>query len=194
MSLLNELLTDWKYVRDGVIAEVENLPDDKFATAPAGLPRTPLELANHIVEVARMMVGELTNPKGDFQRKGYFDLISEYAQEGDVASQLEGPTGAPHDAVQRRARVVLRDHHVPRLAPHLAMVGKVAPPRGAARRHVREALVPAAIVAEFEIGSVGPDGPEGNDVAAPEPLAPVEPAEVGDLAAQGRDRHQFELT
>ncbi len=85
MSLLKELLTDWKYVRDGVIAEIKNLPDDKFDRAPAGLPRTPLDLANHIVEVARMMVGELTNPKGDFQRKGYFDLIKEYARDGDVA-------------------------------------------------------------------------------------------------------------
>ena len=89
MSLLNELLTDWKYVRDGVIAEVRNLPDDKFDRAPAGLPRTPHDLVNHIVEVARMMVGELTNPSGDFQRKGYFDLISEYAQEGDVAKSKD---------------------------------------------------------------------------------------------------------
>jgi uncharacterized damage-inducible protein DinB len=49
------------------------------------LPRTALDLANHIVEVARMMAGELTSESGDFQRKGYFDLIQEHAQKDDVA-------------------------------------------------------------------------------------------------------------
>jgi uncharacterized damage-inducible protein DinB len=84
MSLLEELLIDWNYVRDGVIAEVENLPASKLKQPPRGLPRTGLDLANHIVEVARMMVGELTRDGGDFRRRGYFELIAEYAQKGDV--------------------------------------------------------------------------------------------------------------
>ena len=84
MAIFDELLTDWRYVREGTIAEIENLPAAKFEQTPAGLPRTGLDLANHIVEVARMMVGELTREAGDFQRKGYFELIAEHAQKGDV--------------------------------------------------------------------------------------------------------------
>ena len=78
MTLFEELLEGWRYSRDGVIAELENLPVARFAECPAGLQRTPLELANHIVEAGWLMAGELSRADGDFQRKPYPELIAEH--------------------------------------------------------------------------------------------------------------------
>jgi uncharacterized damage-inducible protein DinB len=86
MQLLDELLEAWRYTREGVIAEVENLPESKLRESPAGLSRSAIDLANHIVESSRMMAGELSRPDGDFQRVPYPKLVAEYLSEGDVAS------------------------------------------------------------------------------------------------------------
>jgi uncharacterized damage-inducible protein DinB len=77
MSLLDELLEAWRYTRDGVIAELENLPEARLKERPGGVQRSALDLANHIVESGWLMAGELTRVDGDFQRKPYDELIAE---------------------------------------------------------------------------------------------------------------------
>lgn len=89
MQLLDELLEAWRYTRDGIIAELVNLPESKLKERPAGLSRTALDLANHIVESGRLMAGELSRPDGDFQRKPYAGLIGEYVKQSDVASSKQ---------------------------------------------------------------------------------------------------------
>ncbi|HYN80231.1 MAG TPA: DinB family protein [Gemmatimonadaceae bacterium] len=89
MQLLEELLEAWRYTRDGIIAELVNLPESKLNEPPAGLSRSALDLANHIVESGRLMAGELSRPDGDFQRKSYAALIGEYVKESDVASSKQ---------------------------------------------------------------------------------------------------------
>ena len=84
-GLLDELLEAWRYTRSGVLAEVENLPEASFGVRPPGLGRSPLELANHIVESGRLMAGELSRADGDFQRSSYEELLAEHARPGDVA-------------------------------------------------------------------------------------------------------------
>ena len=86
MQLFDEMIEAWRYTRDGVIAEVENLSEDALAKAPDELPRSGIDLVNHIVESGRLMAGELTHPKGDFQRKPYGDLLKEHVKPGDVAT------------------------------------------------------------------------------------------------------------
>ena len=85
MTLLEEVLEAWNYTRSGVIAEIENLPDDRFMERPAGLQRSPLELANHIIESGRLMSGELSRADADFLRKSYPDLLAEHSRTGDQA-------------------------------------------------------------------------------------------------------------
>jgi uncharacterized damage-inducible protein DinB len=85
MNLLDEMLVAWQYTRDGVIAEVENLPEEKFTTKPQNLGRSALDLANHVIESGRLMA-ELTLPHGDFQRKPYPELIAEHMRDGDLAT------------------------------------------------------------------------------------------------------------
>jgi uncharacterized damage-inducible protein DinB len=89
MQLLDELLEAWRYTREGVIAEVENLPDAKLLEMPEGLSRSGLDLVNHIVESGRLMAGELSRMDGDFLRKSYPEFMDEYVSDSDVASSRE---------------------------------------------------------------------------------------------------------
>ena len=88
-NLLEELLEAWRYTREGVIAEAENIPGGRFLEMPTGLLRSPLDLVNHIVESGWLMVGELSNPKGDFQRATWSELVAEHTPPGDYARDSE---------------------------------------------------------------------------------------------------------
>jgi len=84
-TLLDEALEAWTDARNGVIAELENIPANQF-DAPAGTgARSAGELALHIAEVGLMMVGELTRGDGDFRRVAYDKLIAEYRGPIDAA-------------------------------------------------------------------------------------------------------------
>ena len=78
-SLLDEFLEAWRYTREGVIAEVANLPDKALAFRPSEASRTATELVQHIIESGQMMAGELSRPDGDFQRRSYPEFLAEYA-------------------------------------------------------------------------------------------------------------------
>ena len=82
-NLLDEFIEAWRYTRDGVIAEVENLPDEKFSKRPDLLGRSALDLANHAIESGRLLE-ELCRADGDFQRKPYPELMAELTRPGDV--------------------------------------------------------------------------------------------------------------
>ena len=77
-TLLEEAIEAWSDARNGVIAELENIPADRVGVAPAPGVRSAGELALHIAEVGLMMVGELTRDDGDFRRASYDKLIAEY--------------------------------------------------------------------------------------------------------------------
>jgi uncharacterized damage-inducible protein DinB len=84
VSLLDEALEGWAYTRQGVVAEVENLPESAFDFKPGGESRTTRELVQHIIESGLMMSGELSRADGDFQRQPYPEFIREYG--GGVAA------------------------------------------------------------------------------------------------------------
>jgi uncharacterized damage-inducible protein DinB len=77
-TLLDEAIEAWEDSRNGVIAELENIPTNRFGVAPVAGTRGVGELALHIAEVGLMMVGELTRDGGDFRRAPYEQLIAEY--------------------------------------------------------------------------------------------------------------------
>lgn len=89
-TLLDETLEAWRDARHGVIAEVENLPADRFAWRPTEDVRSVEELVRHILEVAMMMTGELTRDDTDFRRAPWPDLLRSYAQPAyDAAGRAE---------------------------------------------------------------------------------------------------------
>lgn len=77
-SLLEEALDAWGYVRDGIIEEVRNLPQEALTARKSG-GRTVAEIVHHIAESGQMMAGELSRADGDFQRQPYPDFLAEYA-------------------------------------------------------------------------------------------------------------------
>lgn len=85
-QLCDELIHAWQYTREGIIAEFANIPDANFNEKPAGLGRSALDLANHVVESGRLMAGELSRADGDFMRKPYPDLLAEHSKARDRAA------------------------------------------------------------------------------------------------------------
>ncbi len=78
MTILEELLEAWRYTRESVIEEVENLPEKRLQKPPEGLVHSVLDLSKHIVDAGRLMAGELARADGDFQRKPVPELIEEH--------------------------------------------------------------------------------------------------------------------
>jgi len=77
-SILEEVIEAWEGTRDGVISEVENIPDGKFDFRPTKDNRTAAELVLHIMEVSCMMAGELPRKDTDLQRAPWPDLLAMY--------------------------------------------------------------------------------------------------------------------
>ncbi len=77
-TFFEELLNYWRYTREGVIAEVENLPEEDLDRRPGEAQRSVRDLALHVVEGGRLMAGELSRPDGDFTRKPYPELLAEH--------------------------------------------------------------------------------------------------------------------
>jgi uncharacterized damage-inducible protein DinB len=79
-TILEETLEAWQGVREGLIAEVRNIPASRFDFRPTPQSRSVAELVQHILEVAMMMTGELTRPDTDFHRAPWPRLLGLYAK------------------------------------------------------------------------------------------------------------------
>ena len=79
MSFLDETLSNWRDVREGFIAEVENIRATKFDFRPTPEVRSVREQVQHVLEVAMMMTGELTRPDTDLRRAPWPKLLAMYA-------------------------------------------------------------------------------------------------------------------
>lgn len=77
-TLLEEALQAWTYAREGVIAEVENVPEASLERTPPGGARTIGDLARHVLGSGRLMAGELSRPDGDFMRLPHPELVAEH--------------------------------------------------------------------------------------------------------------------
>ena len=79
-TILEETLEAWQGVREGLIAEVRNIPAKRFDFRPTPQSRSVAELVQHILEFAMMMTGELTRPDTDFHRAPWPKLLGLYAR------------------------------------------------------------------------------------------------------------------
>ena len=78
-SLLDEALDAWTDARAGVVAELENIPAERYGFRPGEDVRSVAELACHIMEVSQLMVGELAREDTDFHRAPFPELLEEHA-------------------------------------------------------------------------------------------------------------------
>jgi uncharacterized damage-inducible protein DinB len=108
-SLLDEMLTAWAYTRDGVIAELKNLPESALDITPDKLPRTVRDLVLHIIESGLLMSGELSRPDGDFLRKSYTELMKEHMRgtpKGRTKAELLAGLTRTHTDGETRIRTL----------------------------------------------------------------------------------------
>src|ERR1700741_1218702 len=59
MTKIEEFLSQWQDSREGLIKEVERIPEDKLDFRPAAETRNALELLYHVIESERMLVDEI---------------------------------------------------------------------------------------------------------------------------------------
>lgn len=77
-TLLEEALESWMSVREGVVDELRNIPENDVGFRPHPESRSVAELAQHIIQSGLLMSGELSRKDGDFRRKGYEALLREH--------------------------------------------------------------------------------------------------------------------
>lgn len=78
-TLLEETIESWEYVRAGLLAEADQIPDGGYDFRPHPEARTLGDILVHVVESGLMMAGELCRLGGDFTRKPYGELMAEHA-------------------------------------------------------------------------------------------------------------------
>ena len=106
-SLLDETIEGWWDVRNGVIAEAENIPADKYDFRPVPEVRNVREMLQHILEIAMMMTGELTRPDTNLRRYPWPKLLKHYASpayEATTKAQLVKLLGAQLKDAEKKFR------------------------------------------------------------------------------------------
>ena len=84
------LVNTWKEFRKGLIAEVEQIPDDKFDFRATPETRTIAELLQHVVEVQKMLIGEAGHAEANLRRQSFADHVKEYAPEVKTVTDKNG--------------------------------------------------------------------------------------------------------
>lgn len=69
----------WKDVRNGLIDEVEKLPDDQMSFRATPETRSIAELIQHIVETQKILAGEACRENGNLRRQSFAAHGAEYA-------------------------------------------------------------------------------------------------------------------
>jgi len=78
LTPLEEVLEAWTDARTGLVREAQNIPASRYRFRPRRGMRTVAGLLRHVLEVAMMMVGELTRPDTDFHRAPWPELLALY--------------------------------------------------------------------------------------------------------------------
>jgi uncharacterized damage-inducible protein DinB len=80
----------WKDVRNGLISEVEKIPDDQFSFRATPETRSISELLHHVVEVQKILVGESCREDSNIRRQSFADHTKEYAPRVRDAADKQG--------------------------------------------------------------------------------------------------------
>lgn len=68
MTKIEEFLLQWRDAREGLIKEVERIPEDKLDFRAAAETRSVTELLYHVIESERMLVDETCRDDTDLRR------------------------------------------------------------------------------------------------------------------------------
>lgn len=69
----------WKDVRNGLISEVEKIPEDQFSFRATPETRSVAEILQHIVETQKILVAESCRDEANIRRQSFADHHKEHA-------------------------------------------------------------------------------------------------------------------
>jgi len=72
-------MKSWKDVRNGLIEEVEKIPDDQMEFRATPDTRSVAELLQHVVETQKILVGETCREESNLTRQSFVAHAQEYA-------------------------------------------------------------------------------------------------------------------
>jgi uncharacterized damage-inducible protein DinB len=78
---IDRLIESWKEVRAGFVAEVSQIPEEKFSFRATPETRSVAELIRHVIEVQKMLVGECGRADADLTRQSFADHMKEHASD-----------------------------------------------------------------------------------------------------------------
>ena len=84
------LIKTWKEFRNGLIAEVEQIPEEQFSFRATPETRSIVELLQHIVESQKILVGEASRADASLRRQSFADHLNEYAPEVKSVTDKNG--------------------------------------------------------------------------------------------------------
>jgi len=87
---LDMIVNTWKEFRKGLIAEVEQIPDDKFTFRATPETCSIAEVLQHIIEVQKMLIGESSRADANMRRQSFADHVNEYAPEVKAVTDKNG--------------------------------------------------------------------------------------------------------
>lgn len=88
MSKVESICEQWQDVRNGLIKEVELIPAEQMEFKPASESRTVIEILHHIIEIQRVLAGEMCRDNTNFQR-GFPALMADFADNAKEATTKE---------------------------------------------------------------------------------------------------------
>src|SRR2546423_5645440 len=76
---LESVIESWREVRNGLIDEANQIPDEKFSFQPTPDTRSVKQLLQHLVESQKFLVGEACRPDTNLVRGSFVDNVKQYA-------------------------------------------------------------------------------------------------------------------
>ena len=104
---LEELLTVWKEVRAGLIAEVEQIPAEQFAFQATPESRSVAGIIRHIVGAQEFLIGELCRPDTDFKRVSIRELAKKNAAQAHSGGDKEALIGSLKSTIESAEAALL---------------------------------------------------------------------------------------
>ena len=85
------LIDTWKEFRKGLLAEVEQIPDDQFSFRATPETRTIAEILQHIIEIQKVLIGEACRQgESSLRRQPFPAAMAEYAPDVKAITDKNG--------------------------------------------------------------------------------------------------------
>jgi uncharacterized damage-inducible protein DinB len=104
MTQIEEFLTQWEDIRNGLIKEVERIPHDKMNFRAMPETRSIIELLQHIVDSERMLAGEVCCDDTDLRRlftRPPDDAVKEVTTKDAAVTLLRSSLAATRDKIRQ---------------------------------------------------------------------------------------------